>query len=290
MIETLKPTRRLLATPAMALAQDDGSTGQPAANGTTSNIPDDNLSIAVGVGRVPTYGGSDESRTIPVGMIRGRVSGYAFGTMGTGAQLDLIRQQRGAKTDWKFGPLVNVRLERTGRTRDAVVDALGERDTAIELGLYAGVSHTGVITSDYDSISASVSWQRDVAGAHDSWIITPTISYGTPLSRHSYVGLSASMQIVGKGYGQYYYDIDAAQSAASGLPVYTRAGDGSSVGRYSLAAFATQSITGDLRKGLLVGAGVQYSKMTGDIGDAPIVSIRGSRNQWMGGLGLIYRF
>src|SRR3546814_10194179 len=76
------------------------------------------------------------------------VSGYSFSTRGTNFQIDLIRQRRGQKTDFKFGPTISLRGDRTGKSDDPQVAALGKRKVAVEMGLYAGVSHTGVFTSE----------------------------------------------------------------------------------------------------------------------------------------------
>src|SRR3546814_4035238 len=71
---------------------------------------------------------------------------------GTNFQIDLIRQRRGQKTDFKFGPTISLRGDRTGKIDDPQVAALCKRKVAVEMGLFAGVSHTGVFTSKYDQI------------------------------------------------------------------------------------------------------------------------------------------
>ena len=49
-----------------------------------------------------------------------------------------------------------------------------------------------------------------------------------------------------------------------------------------------QSVTGDLLGGLSVFATGQYSRLLGDFKRSPIVSQRGSANQWLGAVGLAY--
>src|SRR3546814_4025107 len=85
------------------------------------------------------YNGSDDRRTLPAFYFRGRVSGYSFSTRGTNFQIDLIRQRRGQKTDFKFGPTISLRGDRTGKIDDQQVAALGKRKVAVEMGLFAGV-------------------------------------------------------------------------------------------------------------------------------------------------------
>src|SRR3546814_21120694 len=92
------------------------------------------------------------------------------------------------------------------------------------MGLFAGVSHTGVFTSKYDQIGFRMSASKDISGRHGSWTASPTIDYGSPLSKRAYLGVSASVNFYGKGFGRSYYDIHAADSAATGLPVAAEIG------------------------------------------------------------------
>src|SRR3546814_19082794 len=79
---------------------------------------------------------------------------------------------------WTFGPLINVRSDRSGRTGNAQVDALGKRKLAVEAGFSAGVTHTGVLTSKYDQIGVRLVALKDISGRHGSWLVSPTLAYG----------------------------------------------------------------------------------------------------------------
>lgn len=250
----------------------------------------DTVTIALGVITIPRYSGADRNRILPGFYVRGRVSGYAFSTRGTNLQIDLIRQRRGQTTDWKLGPVLNVRSDRSGGMGDAQVAALGKRDRAIEVGLSGGVSHTGVITSRYDQLGVRVTALQDVSGAHRSWVVSPTIEYGTPLSRRAYVGLSASVNMTGKGFGRTYFDVDPAGAAASGLPVYSGSGRKAEVGKYTIGLAGAWAVSGDLRHGLVMVGGAQYGRITGRYGASPVVARVGDPDQWVGGLGLAYQF
>ncbi len=50
------------------------------------------------------------------------------------------------------------------------------------------------------------------------------------------------------------------------------------------------SLTGDLLRGFKLVGGATYRRMLGDVARSPLVSIAGSRSQWMGVLGLAYTF
>lgn len=250
----------------------------------------DYFAVAAGVMTTPSYNGSDDRSVLPAFYFRGRISGFSFSTRGTNLQVDLLRQRRGAKTDIKFGPIVSLRSDRTGRIKDAQVEALGDKKLAVELGISAGITHTGVVTSGYDQVGVRIVGLKDVSGRHGSWVVSPTIDYGTPLSKRAYIGVSASTNIYGKGFGRYYFDVDPIGSAASGLPVYTGAGRKPTLGKYTIGVAGAYGLSGDLRKGFVLIGGAQYGRLTGRYGDSPIVAIAGSRDQWLFGGGLAYQF
>ncbi len=250
----------------------------------------DYIAIAGGVLSSPDYNGSDDRRILPAFYVRGRVSGYSFSTRGTNFQVDLIRHRRGQKIDWKFGPIVSLRADRTGSVKDPQVNALGKKKLAVEAGFFTGVTKTGVITSDYDQIGFRLVALKDVSGRHGSWAASPTIDYGTPLSKRAFIGVSASVNFYGKGFGRYYYDVDALGSAASGLPVYTGAGQKATAGKYTLGVAGAYALSGDLRKGFVMIGGAQYGRLLSRYADSPVVSEAGSADQWQFGGGLAYQF
>lgn len=250
----------------------------------------DYFAIAGGVITVPSYNGSNDRNVLPAFYFRGRVSGFAFSTRGTNFQVDLIRQRRGQKTDIKFGPIINLRGDRNGRIKDDQVEALGKRKLAVEAGISAGITHTGIVTSGYDQVGLRVVALQDISGRHGSWVVSPTIDYGTPLSKRAFIGVSASVNVYGKGFGRYYFDVDPLGSAASGLPVYSGAGRKATAGKYTIGLAGAYGLSGDLRKGFVLIGGAQYGRLTGRFGDSPIVSIAGSRDQWLAGGGVAYQF
>lgn len=246
------------------------------------------ITIAGGAGYVPSYIGSDDYLVVPAVAARGTISGFNFQFRGTQASVDLIRNRDRGAIDFQLGPVAAVNLNRTRSIKDAQVRALGKLDTAIELGGYVGIGKTGVITSDYDTLSASVTYTHDVAGAHDSYKITPSITYGTPLSRKAYVLVSGYADYVGKDYGDYYFSVSPAGSVASGLPAFSARRSG--MLGWGAAALVNLSLTGDLTGGLSLVGGGGYYRVNDRYARSPIVAIAGDRDQWYGGLGLAYTF
>jgi outer membrane scaffolding protein for murein synthesis (MipA/OmpV family) len=272
----------LIAVAALAAA--------PAAAQTAVDDPllKETVTIAAGAAYIPSYVGSDDYLVAPALGARGSVSGFNFQFRGTEASVDLIRNRDPHAIDFQLGPVAGVNLNRTRSIEDPQVRALGKLDTAIELGGYIGIGKTGVITSVYDTLSASVTYTHDVAGAHDSYQITPAISYGTPLSRKAYVLVSGYADYVGKDYGDYYFTVTPAGAVASGLPAFSARKSG--MLGWGATALVNLSLTGDLTGGLSLVGGGGYYRVHGRYARSPIVAITGDRDQFYGGLGLAYTF
>jgi outer membrane scaffolding protein for murein synthesis (MipA/OmpV family) len=262
---------------APAFAQDQGDyLSQP-----------NSLTVGIGGAYVPSYEGSDDYELTPAAIVFGKVAGFGFATRGTTLTVDLIRDRSDAPVSVDFGPAANIRFDRSSRIKDPVVRALGKIDRAIEVGAYGGIAKNGVF-HQYDSLGVRLTWLKDVSDTHGSTIVTPSVDYTTPLSPRTLAVLSVSADHVGGGYARTYFSVTPAGSSLSGLPVYAADGGWKNV-RGSL--FLGQTLTGDLRHpGLSLFAGASYSRLLGDFARSPIVSIRGSRHQYLATLGLAYSF
>ncbi len=246
----------------------------------------DTLTVGVGAGALPRYEGASDSLIVPLATVRGKVSGISFSTIGTALFVDVIPSKTGPGTKFVLGPVAHLGLNRSSLKHidDPQIQTLGRIKPAVELGGHVGVSRTGVVTSVYDVLTFDLAVTHDVSGIHDATIVTPSINYGTPLSRKVFVGVSASGDYVGSGYAQRYFGVTPGQSLASGLATYTP-GDGFK--SLNAGVVATASLTGDLRHGLSAFALGNYERLLGEFGRSPVVR---DRNQWIGGLGLAYTF
>lgn len=276
-----------VAFAAPAFAQDASTPPAPA--GIEEQLAGDSITIGVAAAYINDYEGSDDYRFTPAPGALASIGGYTITLIGNRASVDLIRNQPGPTWDLQAGPIgvVNFNRNNVNQIDDRRVRALGEVNTAIELGGFVGIGKTGVITSPYDKLSVSLSYRHDVNNAHDSAIWQPTVNYFTPLSRKAAVGLFVSAERAQRGYARTYFSVDAAQSLASGLPVYNARGGWKN---WSLGAIGTYSLTGDLLKGWKAIGGVVYRGMLNDFEDSPLVSIAGSRSQWATALGIGYTF
>ena len=263
-----------------AFAQDIPATSAPGENRNS-------LTIGGGAALMPSYEGSNDYIISPAVAARGQVAGFSFSTRNTQLFVDLIPNPSGPSFDFQLGPVAGINLNRTGRLVDPRIKALGGRKLAVEAGGFVGIGKTGLITSDYDSLNLRVAYVHDVSGIYRSYVITPSIDYTTPLSRKAFVGLSVSANYAGAGYSRAYFDVDAAGSARSGLPVFSGRKGWKDI---SFGTVLGHSLTGGLTHGLGIYAMGSYTRMQDSYAASPVVSIAGSRNQWFGALGLGYTF
>ena len=280
----------LAATP--ALAQGAGDPGLP-----NPNDQSDVFTIALGGAWIPDYEGSNDYEGTPFAAIRGRVNGMSFSTRGTYLYLDLIRRPDSG-VDFDAGPIVGFRRERTGKVEDDFVTDLPERDTAIEIGGFVGVTFHG-LTNPYDQLSLRLDVVSDVGGAHKSTIFRPAIDFGTPLSKHTFIGASLSADFVSNRYADYYYSYGSSRITPGpsaevigpqrAIPPFSYDADGG-MKNWKLTALINQSITGDLTHGLSIFGAGSYSRIVGEIADSPLVDDRGSASQWQAAIGLAYTF
>ena len=244
----------------------------------------DSVTIAGGVGLLPDYEGSDDYKLIPAVAIRGQVHRISFSTKGLYLYVDVIPD--GEKFGFDFGPIAGVRLNRTKHIKDDVVDLLPDRKTAIEIGGFAGVSFHG-LTNPYDTLALRLDVVHDVANAHKSTTFTPNVEFSTPLSRTTYASLAVGAEFVGSRYADYYFSVTPADSALTGggLPVFDADGG---MKDWRVHLVLNQSLSGDLLHGFSIFGTARYTRLVGDFKDSPIVSDRGSANQWLVAGGLAY--
>ena len=268
------------ATPALAQPSDQpGALLQP---NEQPGLPKNYLQVGLGVAVNPDYDGSDDYRFIPGAVFRARYRGVDIATEGLGLSADLV--STGRRIDFDLGPAITLNLNRTGGIDDRVVDRLPQRDAAVEVGGFAGIS-ISKLTNPFDSLSLRVKATHDIAGAHGSTIVTPSLTYGTPLSLTTFVGASVSAEFVSDDYADYYFSVSPADTLASGLRTFDADGG---MKEWSLGLILGQSLSGDLRKGWSLFGLANYSRLVGDFKRSPLVADRGSANQWFGAVGVGY--
>lgn len=286
----MRHIRLLAATVSLAFAiAASPASAQDAAPPADFDVNRDTVTIGAAAAYLPDYEGSDDYSVVPAPAAIGSVKGYSFLLAGNRLSVDLIRADPDSTWDVQLGPIgvLNFNRNSTKGIDDPRVKLLGKRDIAIELGGYAGIGKTGIITSPYDKLSLTVSYRYDVNGVHSSGILAPTITYLTPLSRKAAVGIFASGERVERGYTATYFNVSPTQSVVSGLPVHYGRGGWKN---WTLGGFGTVSLSGDLLQGWKLVAGGTYRRLVNDTADSPLVRIAGDREQWLGAVGVAYTF
>jgi outer membrane scaffolding protein for murein synthesis (MipA/OmpV family) len=269
-----------IASPAFAQAQPTGGS-MPSPEEIANK---DMITLGVGGAFIPDYEGSNDYRFIPVGAVRGKISGISFMTRGAYLYVDLVPQSGKFSVD--AGPIAGLRFNSRRHIEDDVVELLPRRKTAYEIGAFGGVSVRG-LTNPYDTLSFRLDVLHDIGSAHRSTVLSPNVDFSTPLSTKTYASLSLGAEFVSRRFADYYFSITPADSlATNGVLQPFNAGGG--MKNWKAALLINQSITGNLLHGISIFGLGQYSRLVGDFRRSPIVSQRGSPNQWTGALGLAY--
>ena len=107
----------------------------------------DTVTVGIGIGVTTSYDGASDYKLIPGGTLRGTVMGHDFQLNGLQLFVDAVPNDPRRKIDIEFGPVAGVRFNRTGDVSDSRIAALGELDTAIELGARGSVGMRGGVSS-----------------------------------------------------------------------------------------------------------------------------------------------
>lgn len=249
----------------------------------------DYLAVGIGAAISPSYLGSDDYVVSPLPIVQASFRGVEISPRGAGVAVDFVADpESGAGLDLGF--VARLRSDRASQISDPVVKRLGKLDRAVEVGPTIGVSFARLL-NPYDSLALSGDLAWDVAGAHGGMVVTPSATYFTPLSRAMAASLSLSAQYADAGFHDYYFRVTPAQSVATGgaLPAFDPDGGGfTSAGATLLLAFDLNGNIADGGLGLVVIGG--YSRVLGKAKDSPFTSIRGTADQFFGGLGVGYTF
>jgi outer membrane protein len=248
----------------------------------------DFLIVGAGVAVAPSYEGSDNLVALPAGAIAGRIGGIAINARAAGLALDLIDDSsRTSGIGFSVGPVGRYRSNRSGRVADDVVAKLGKLKGVIEAGVNVGIDAKHLL-NPYDSLSLSVDLRWDVSGRGSGMIVSPGISYLTPLSKGIALGGAVTSDFIDSRYARYNFGISTAGAIASGLPTYTARGGLKDVG---IGAFTAFDLDGNfLDGGPAIGLGAIYSRLFNSAAESPITSIRGSRSQLIFGAAASYTF
>ncbi len=223
-------------------------------------------------GRVlPKFEGSDKRTVAPFPLFDVRPAGTParFHAPRDGASIALFEAGR-----FYAGPVGKVRLPRR-EGDDSALQGLGNVDWAVELGAFAEYWPTDWLRGRAEL--------RQGLGGHHGLVSDLTADVVLPVTSQLTLSGGPRLSLATGAALSPYFSITTAQSLASGLPVYDAGGGVRSFGAGAQARYVWT-------KNWATHVFVEYERLTGDAGNSPLVTLRGSRDQLQMGLGVTYSF
>jgi len=226
--------------------------------------------FGLGAGFAPDYEGSDDSRGIPMLMLKGSYdSGRSFTLMGPNLRVNVVPSKL-----YSFGPVLNYRLKRDDVSNNSV-DAMRSVDAAFEAGVFGGV--------DVDNWLLGAEVLTDISDEHDGTLAQLSVGYRWKARPDLSITPRVFTTYADNDYMDTYFGVNAGNRGSSGLPNFT-ADSGLKDAGISLAVnytpWAQWGITGLL----------SYSALLNDAKDSPIVDDKGNDKQMSFGLMGTYRW
>lgn len=220
---------------------------------------------------LPTFEGSDRFTVLPFPLFdirragtpptfRSPRDGFGFGLIDTGR--------------FRAGPTFKVRLPRNEGDDDGL-RGLGDVKWALEAGAFAEYWLTPWLRARAEL--------RQGFGGHHGVVSDLTADVVVPVTPQWTLSGGPRMTLATAAATAPYFSITAAQSAASGLPVYDAGG-----GLHSFGAGAQARYQWSPQWAAYTF--VEYERLAGDAGNSPLVTERGSRDQIQVGIGATYSF
>ncbi|MDF1730567.1 MAG: MipA/OmpV family protein [Minwuia sp.] len=262
-----------IAVPQIARAQEESRAGE--------GDSDWQVSVGAGVIAGPLYLGDDAYAASAVPNVRVTYKDLFFASLGEGVGYNLINSG-----GWRVGPIAKYDFGREedgdqplriagGRTNDLV--GLGDVDGTVELG--------GFVEYSVGNVSGKLELRQGIGG-HEGLVGNLELRYSEPfrLGRSAvFVSFGPQMAFADSNYMSTYFDVNAAQSAASGLAPFDAEGGLLS---YGLGGAVMYPVTRDLSVTWFAG----YDRLAGDAAGSSLVQQRGSADQFGAGLFLTYTF
>lgn len=177
-------------------------------------------------------------------------------------------------TRFKAGPEFRIDSGRKEK-EDPDLAGLGNTGTSVELGLF-GSYRLGPTRTRLRLF-------HDVANGHNGTKVIGDIQYVMLESDDLVVTGSISSTWADNNYMDTFFSVNSSQSLASGLPVFNAR---SGIKDAGIGVVANYKIS----RRWAVLFNTNYKRLLGDAADSPIVSLRGSANQFSGAVFVIYSF
>lgn len=261
--------RGALAGIALAVAAHPGEAAPVSLPGSLPNM------VGLGVGSTTEFaGGKDRMIGVVPGVRYVTPGGRLLEWYGSYAQFNF-----GGLTGFQWGPAVGLRLGRNN-VDDPVVAQVHAIDTTVEAGGYIGYEYLNPGRVPW-RLRGGINVMTNAGIVYGGSRVTATGTFWMPLHQRIYAGMGLGATWVSGSFNRTYFGVTPADSAASGLPVYSPGG-----GLEQFTGWLAMIYQFD--KHWYGGAMVYAQRLAGDAADSPIVTQRGTRNQVTYGIGLAY--
>jgi outer membrane protein len=232
-----------------------------------------NWTATIGIGGEyrPDFQGSKNWMLSPIPIFSIRRAGATAGFRGSRDSASIALIDFG---DLRVGPSAKFVAARNSKDHPEL-SGLGDVKAAIELGGF--VEYYAV---DWLRLRGEL---RQGMGGHHGAVADVSADFIVPLIDRLTISAGPRFTWKSTKVTAPYFGVDAMQSLASGLPVFD-----AKEGAYS-AGLGSQ-VTYRINPQWEVRAYVEYEKLLGDAANSPLVTLRGSSNQTIFGLGASYSF
>lgn len=267
----MRGSRRHIVSLVAGCAASIAAAAVPAWAGEASRSPDWTLTLGVEGRVLPQFDGSRNSVLRPLPVFRLRRSGTPeqFRSPRDGAGATLIDTPR-----VKFGPAIKVKLPRK-ETDDGALGGLGDIGWTVEAGGFAEVWPLEWLRGRVEL--------RQGFGGHEGLVGDLSADLVVPLTDRLTVSGGPRLSAANAAAISPYYSITTAQSAASGLPVYSA---GSGLKSWGAGMQFSYRLAPRWRSYWFF----EYEQLAGDAAKSPLVTQRGSLNQIQVGIGVTRSF
>jgi len=226
--------------------------------------------IGLGVGTAPDYQGSDDSRGIPLLMLKGRYdSGRSFTLLGPNLKVNVVP----SKT-YGFGPVLNYRQGRDDVDDDRV-DAMQDIDDAFELGAFGSL--------DINNWLLGVELLADISDEHDGMLATVSVGYRWKAAPALSIMPKVYTTYADGDYMDTYFGVNSGNRGASGFADFEADSGFKDVGINLVVDYTLWDRWG-------ISGVLAYSALLNDAKDSPLVDEVGDDKQMFFGLMGTYRW
>jgi outer membrane protein len=224
----------------------------------------------LGIGIVPDYEGSDDYEILPFPLLIVKWDDHrSINWVGTKAQANLIPSET-----WKGGVVLEY-IKKRDDVDDKRVKSMDKVDASLMTGGFLGYH--------FNAWNVGIEAMTDMIDGNDGSIIRLNGGYKIPVDDVWNVSLGAFTTWASDDYMEAYFEVDARDSALSGLKQFNADSGFKDIGGSVTVSYSQWDPWGV--KGLL-----RYARLVGDAKDSPVTDDRGSAGQVVFGLLATYNF